>query len=202
MYDEHGSLLASPELAAAIGAVAQPQELNGQRYTVVKTHNLPIDYHADISRMRGLYIVRDGREACVSYHRWRNHNQATKGGPVLAMSQTIGEHRPDGTDDSWSAHLDAWKPREREGLLCLRYEDLTQTYRGVRETQLQRMEEFLGMSRVSDTWPGIDELRPLDQAFFHSGPRLTWPDELTGDDLALFYKLHGATMDEYGYRER
>ncbi len=79
---------------------------------LVKTHDPPAGTD------RAIYVVRDGRAACVSY--WHFMNELVER-PTTFDEVIEGQIFP----GSWTQHLAAWSPRSRPQTLLLRYEDLT-----------------------------------------------------------------------------
>lgn len=111
-----------------------------QRWTtpmIFKTHELP---HPRFRRV--IFLVRDGRDAMVSYY---HYNRATMAKPVSLHDMVI-EGR--GLFPSrWHEHTEAWSrnPFAAE-ILTVRYEDL----RADAVSQLRRVATFLGHDDVRD----------------------------------------------------
>ncbi len=154
---------------------------------LVKTHDLPSDDGPAI------YVVRDGREACVSYYHFLTDDnpaeKATHGSTIRGST----EHR----FCNWSQHLRAWRPKVRPHTLLLTYEMLVDDPSGCSGI----IGEFLGVQPLQRLarLPSFESLHAAAPRFFRSGTNDTWTTELTPDALELFWRLHGDMMLEYGY---
>ena len=182
------------------------QIIDEQGVALFKTHetsetlgNTPEDRTID-DDTRVIYLIRDGREACVSY--WHYYREILED-QSMTLERII---RGDCLFGSWSEHVQAWIPVLRAracnpdvknllGLL-LNYETLL-TKKG---STLQLLRLFLNVStRTNMALPDWQDFHQSDPQFFRSGTNETWKTEMTGDDLALFDELHGDMMREYGY---
>ncbi|MCH8853876.1 MAG: sulfotransferase domain-containing protein [Planctomycetes bacterium] len=152
----------------------------------VKSHEPPLrDWPA-------IYVVRDGREACVSYRHYLRQSGKCEVGPPLKW---IIEGHPSTWFGTWSDHLRAWQPRTRPNMLLLRYEDMVGDPAGV----VAALGGFLSREQTGNTLPTFASLKNDVPWFFRSGTNVTWKTEMVGDDLDLFWQIHGDTMREYGY---
>jgi hypothetical protein len=159
-----------------------PQFFKYNNIAAIKTHE-PEDPGG-----KTIYVVRDGRAAIVSYYHWLRDGCGT---PATLEAIIRGEAGP----GSWSEHLAAWEPKTRPDTLLLRYEDLCCL-----------LEPFIGLIAAFIDKPAISyELAPWKRfhdalpTFFRSGCTDEWREVLTGNDLDLFWELHGRMMNEYGY---
>jgi hypothetical protein len=177
-----------------------------RRYTqpvFFKSHRLPRpDYR------RVIYLLRDGRDAMVSY--FHHYNALFPGMDFATLLRTT----PD-LPSRWHEHVEAWlsNPHGAE-LLVVKYEEL------IRDpvAQLRRICAFAGIAaddarlvRVSEaasfanmkqrekrlgwdhpTWP-------RDKAFIRRGTVGSYRDEMPPEVLALFQAEAGATLLKTGY---
>jgi hypothetical protein len=143
---------------------------------LIKTHERPQDANPAI------YIVRDGRAACVSLWRF--------GGRTIPLEAVIaGQHR----FGTWADHLLAWKPKHRPNTLLLRYEDL----RDDLPVCLRSIGRFLGRPPTGESVPERDAIAASDGHWVRK--ESSWQAELTGPTLARFNELNRGILEEYGY---
>jgi hypothetical protein len=160
-----------------------------------KTHRLPgPDHHP------ALYLVRDGRDALVSYAHYTLHFD--RGLPPESVTPTLlyrmmadllrESHSSYGT---WSANVAAWLARPDTAVL--RFEELiarpVESLRGA----LARL--GLELPAAHAAVPTFDELHALEPQFFRSGRVGAWRDELPPELLDLFWELNGDAMLRAGY---
>lgn len=158
----------------------------------------PLKTHESDPRVTGdgtptIYIIRDGREACVSY--WRYYHDILED-RTKALRDIIAGNCMYG---SWSDHVKAWKGKAgiawsfeemRAALPIVIYSLGCFLRRDIRRQDCESIAERL------TSW---SDFHGSDPQFFRSGKNATWADVMTADDLALFDELHGDTMREYGY---
>ncbi len=170
-----------------------PDEEEPATPAFVKTHELAVA--ADPAP--AVYLVRDGRDAYVSYaHFARASEPATYGArpfaEILRLLVASKDHF-----GGWSAHVAAWTQRAAPTAV-LRFEDL----RAEPATAATRACGELGIELPSPTgaMPSFDELRAWDPQSFRRGRTGDWRVEMPGEIEALFWRLHGAAMERLGYR--
>jgi hypothetical protein len=142
------------------------------------------------------YVVRDGRDAYVSYaHFARMMDPARYAGAsfVEVLRQLVASG---GHFSGWSGHVDAWT-RRRAPTAVLRFEQLL----AAPAEAVERAAERLGLSlpAASGFVPTFAELKAWKPKSFRNGVVGAWRDEMPADVEALFWKLHGATMEGLGY---
>jgi hypothetical protein len=159
-----------------------------------KTHSLP---NPD-DRRPAVYLVRDGRDALVSYaHFTLAYGQAA--GPATperfraALRDLILE--ANSAYGTWAQNADAWAARPATAVV--RYEDLVADPCG----QADRAAAAIGLDArpVSDHIPAFGELKEADGTFFRRGVAGGWRDEFPPDLLDLFWQKNGPTMLRHGY---
>ncbi len=189
--DDAADIGADPAVAAAVGHVplgepwpaARDRLRSSDQLHLVKTHDPPEDAG------RAVYVVRDGRAASASFHRYLHdfpgHADASAADVVLGLT-LFG---------SWGEHLDRWEPLARPDTLLLRYEDLIADP----APQIARLAAFAGLTPVADWHNDFDRLHELDPRFFRAGPVNAPAAALSPADAALFWAEHGDWMDRLGY---
>lgn len=168
-----------------------------------KSHALPTPEYR-----RVVYLLRDGRDALVSYY----HLMTALSGPMDWMRLARGEGV---IPCPWHEHVERWlaNPHGAE-MLIVRYEDLlADTMR-----ELKRLGAFAGLKRDD---AGLERIAiqagfakaqekerrlgwdnpnwPRDQPFIRRGQIGSWRDELPAAVLAEFMKQAGATLERVGY---
>lgn len=151
---------------------------------LVKTHGPSSDGE------KAIYVVRDGRSATVSYLHWMKRYVAAS---KVTLADVICGRVEFG---SWSDHLRAWEPRSRPNTLFLRFEEVV----APTAQTIGKIEDFIGVKARAETQiPNFAELHEHEPGFFRAGSDERNIAELTGDDLDLFWFLHGETMIDFGY---
>lgn len=143
---------------------------------LLKTHEYPPDASPAI------YVVRDGRAACVSLWRF--------GLNTLPLDAVIeGRHR----FGTWAAHVNAWSPRSRPSTLLLEYEHLRDDLSG----SLGRISRFLGRPILGERIPDRNAIAAADGQWVRR--KSSWRAELAGRDLARFNEINADVLEAYGY---
>ncbi len=146
---------------------------------LVKTHEHPTDDKPAI------YVVRDGRPACVSL--WKFYN---KSAPLSVI--VSGRHR----FGTWANHVKAWNPRNRPNTLLVKYEDMVEHLSDV----INSIGTFLKREPLSYDMPSREQV--AGQGGRHVNTFSDWKEALTGDDLTLFWDTNRDMMESiYGIVE-
>jgi hypothetical protein len=193
LYDDRYDIGARPVLSNVVGHVAHGMDpIQFREYArgsdevfFVKTHERPDD------DAKTIYVVRDGRATIVSFHKfWQSFAEKS-----ASLDNFItGKNWP----GAWSSHVDAWTLSRRPNTLVLRYEELV----AENMQPLRRVADFLGLPEPKSASVDFAELHALFPNFFRSGSNEKNIAELRGDDLKLFWTLHGKTMERMGYSNR
>jgi hypothetical protein len=155
---------------------------DSRRLHVMKIHGAPIDDSPAI------FLERDGRAACVSYwHFLRDFQELNVSLADVILGRVDYE--------SWSEHYDAWRPRERPNTLVLRYERLIEEP----HYAINEISELLKLKPQGRFDSTFDELNRESPKFFRRGNNAANITELQGDDLNLFWLMHGPLMKSLGY---
>lgn len=194
-YDESNSLLANKRRADLVGAIEGPRNLHdllkiGDKQSVApyKTH------HRDAHKVQcpSIYVVRDGREACVSYWKYWENCRA----PGDDAKRLIDFIQGDLHFGPWSNHVEHWLKAPQPCLL-LKYEHLVDDI----GSQIDAISEFIDMSPQSMELPDFEEFRESFPAFYRTGGEQTWPRYFNESLTRVFDRLHGKTMKKLGYYE-
>jgi len=149
--------------------------LTGERFWLIKTHGQPQD------NRRSIYVLRNGREATLSYYRFL-HGQV----PL----QDIVEGR--GRQPSWATHLEQWNPLARAGTLVLRYEEMTADLGGT----IDAIAGFLDAEPRARSLPDRETL--ADGQWIVSAHAEKARFDTAAE--AAFERINGEQMRRYGYR--
>ncbi|GIW81936.1 MAG: sulfotransferase [Gemmatales bacterium] len=158
-----------------------------------KTH-----YLAGTDDYPAVYIVRDGRDAVVSYawfaldYRGVDFTKVDASVFEKALADVIGEREPFGT---WSDNVRSWLWRPKT--VIVRYEDLVARPKAV----MAEVGKQFGLSFVDDAIesPSFAELQQLRPKFFRRGVVGSWRDEMPDYLHERFWQLYGDMMRELGY---
>jgi hypothetical protein len=143
---------------------------------LIKTHEYPIDNNPAI------YVVRDGRAASVSL--WKFYN-----GSIPLDMVIEGRHR----FGTWSSHVAAWKPWERENTLLVKYEEL----RSDLPLVLDRISRFLKRDILSYQIPDRDTIAGVDGRWVRR--ETDWKAEISGEIMGRFNDINGEMLKQMGY---
>jgi hypothetical protein len=144
--------------------------------SLVKTHeHAQDDYPA-------IYVIRDGRAACVSL--WNFYNRSL---PLEAIIK--GQHR----FGTWSGHAQSWNPWVRPNTLLLRYEDMKNDL----SSTLDSIGKFLQRETINDSLPDRNTIAEVDGRWVK--PQSNWRSELAGADLELFNLMNADILKKAHY---
>lgn len=159
---EHG-----PDLQARLKQCGLP---------LIKTHELPNDQRPAI------YIVRDGRAACVSL--WEFFERKVPIETIIA-----GQHR----FGTWADHVKAWTPWDRPDTLFLQYENLRDDLPGTLDT----LSHFLQRDILSRTIPSRETVANSDGEWVRKPT--SWRTILSDQNLATFVEINRCMLEKTGY---
>lgn len=143
---------------------------------LVKTHEYPTDTN------NAIYVVRDGRAACVSL--WRFYNK------TIPLSVVVEGHHRFG---KWSDHVRAWKPYKRPNTLMLKYEEMRDDF----PSTLNKISGFLKIQIKEYDVPDRVTIAGTDGRWVktHSEWRAEFPQDL----LEKFNDQNKAVLRKLGY---
>lgn len=167
----------------------------------VKTHDLPTDTSPAI------YLVRDGRDALVSYARYI-HSFGQNSGRLARLREIAGlvsfrrtlreliisSQRYGG----WSNNVLTWTRRRRDcDVFAVRYEDLVANPIVWLKKSLEGLQ--IQLEPVEGDLPNFDDLHDKWPQFFRKGKIGSWREEMPKDLRELFWRHHTEAMEAFGY---
>lgn len=145
-----------------------------------------------------LYVVRDGRDALVSFAHQRSEEAPERYPDEL---RTLIDRHSGGTG-IWGQNVLSWlQPQEpTRAPVLIRFEGLTQDPVATVTDAISRVAPSL-LRRAEVTLPAFDELHQLDRGFFRRGVVGSHRDEMTAELEELFwsYEDNRTAMDRLGY---
>jgi hypothetical protein len=159
----------------------------------IKTHRSPEDTEPAI------YLVRDGRDALVSYARYRVAFRSKQGKIKSLHSELRNLVEGQGPFGKWESHVFAWT-RDRSGgtTTLVRFEDLIARPVEVFRKALAETDTGLEVLEAG-TIPTFDELHHRWPDFFRKGQAGTWRTEMSEEIQDLFWATNGDAMTYLGY---
>jgi len=151
----------------------------------IKTHK---PYIKEYENDKIIYIVRDGREATVSYFYYlRNYNknkynymEIINGYPLVG---------------SWGEHFFNWQKAQKDKILLLHFEKVIKS---PRET-INQIRDFAGLIPIKYEVPAFAALQQANPNFFRSGGKDSYKKELSKFEQKYFWLLNGQAMRDSGY---
>jgi hypothetical protein len=183
-------------------------------FKVCKTHLLPGKVEPRDRSIQAVLLVRDGRDALVSFAHHRA-NLVDPGSEYLAnLKAVILSRRGSDWGASWSRHANAWLKRTP---LVIKFEELIENP----IENIEKLRQFIELPKPDvDKLPTFKDLRSKRmnygnisakrskeeqdahrQKFFRKGKAGTWKEEMPAELHELFWARHGAAMDKLGYQE-
>ncbi len=177
-----------PLLRSLDTVIASPQPV------MVKTHEPP-----DADTFPAIYVLRDGRDAMVSYaHFVLTMVKPPEGGVTPELFRNtlrdllLEERSPYG---SWAENVLAWAARP--GVVVVRFEDMVLDPGGVVDRALAAVR--CPAKRTSDGVPTFDGMKKEDAKLVRRGQPGSWRDEFPSDLLPLFWNRNRVAMEQFGY---
>lgn len=193
LYDDLADIGGRPQFSSAVGHLSHgldkqsfyERAAKSDQTFFVKTHDPPWD------DAKALYIVRDGRSSIVSYY---HYLKVFCPDAKALLEDIIMGDCPFG---SWSDHYESWRPAHRPNTLLLRYDELVCNPR----QSIKTLSDFIACPTLCLEAPAFGDLKAIDANFFRSGNDASNIGELKGEELDLFWLMHGQVMGESGYAE-
>lgn len=176
---------------------------NEDKVYFVKTHGLPTDNGPAI------YIVRDGRDAVVSYAKYelsfgQEPSRPTRLKEILGLEDRFQRILRDlilSNQDygSWSRNVLSWTRCRKGGFtFSLRYENLILDPIYWVKNALDALQ--FEVLPIGGNLPSFDELHSKWPEFFRKGKVGSWREEMPEDLRSLFWEHHAEAMEAFGYR--
>ncbi|HEX6685575.1 MAG TPA: sulfotransferase domain-containing protein [Candidatus Limnocylindrales bacterium] len=185
-----------PGLIGAVDRAGSIAEMRRSADTFfVKTHR---QLDEDVDALDGaICLVRDGRDALVSWARLSSEDDPSGFGPKLQEMVLRDDLRGTG---SWGRNVLSWVQPLKANRVLVRYEDLVET---PAET-IDRAMALVAPSFDPDVHaliPTLADLREVDGKFFRRGRVGSYRDELPEDLHRLFWSRpdNAAAMELLGY---
>jgi len=166
----------------------------------VKTHELPRDDSPAI------YLVRDGRDAVVSFARYQlAFQQQAPGRSRVQASPLDGSEFELKLDriirsGGWSRHVLAWTERGAHAkTVVVQYDELVRRPNKCVQDALQRLN--VPLRETGQHPPAFADLQAKWPQFFRRGKTGVWRDEMPKPLHRLFWLCHGDAMQRLGYDE-
>lgn len=199
LFDELGAshTVGHAKLSKGVDDLASSRELY-----FVKTHGQPVDRHPAI------YLVRDGRDALVSYAHYilefvgerrpgaRMAGGLERAGSVSDVLRGLIEGK--GPFGSWSQHVLSWTRRREPKPVTVRFENLLQDPKLCLTRALQECGASIAVAQGVAV-PGFDTLHQRWPQFFRKGAVATWRDDMSDELHELFWRHHATAMETCGY---
>lgn len=159
---------------------------SGELY-FIKTH---AQYNIHYAPDKAIYILRDGREATVSfYHYWNDFSQEK-----FSILEIINGHTFAG---SWADHYYSWLREKKDSILLLRFEEMLFSP----ESAINKIAEFTCLTPQKNRVPGFVELHNVNPQFFRSGQKDSFNVNLTDFEKKYFWLVNSQAMRDAGYVE-
>lgn len=150
--------------------------------SLVKTHENDRDDNPAI------YVIRDGRAACVS--QWRYNNRKD----IPVENYLDGENLRFG---SWGDHVRSWHPWDRPRTLLLEFEALHNNLSAV----LSKLASFLDRNILAQSIPTRDSIAQIDGKYVTKQSD-NWRSVLSGPLIERFNELNQDMLERFGYVQR
>lgn len=152
------------------------EEFMSSDIPLVKTHEQCND------AIPAIYVVRDGRAACVSLWAFYKH--------VIPLEAILaGRHR----FGSWGGHVRSWHPWSRSNTLLLKYEDMLSDL----PTVLVCLSDFLSRDIQKHEIPDRKSIADKDGVWVRQ--KTCWADTLNGSLLEKFNADNRDMLEKMGY---
>jgi estrone sulfotransferase len=158
---------------------------------IVKSHAFAVEGESPV-----IYVLRDGRDATVSY--WHFARSFWKR-PVGTFSEFLRElHR---TGDWWPHHVYQWLDYDKlHPKLVVRFEDLISD----QKKETERMLDFLHLDPVRkfgdfEESAKFEKLHEVIPSFFREGKTGTWREAFQPKDEEFFLRYGLGMLQRYGY---
>jgi hypothetical protein len=159
----------------------------GGKEKLVEQPIIPVKSHSQKTTPKGqkaIYVVRDGRDACVSYFHYQEGMRTLT--DIIRGRTMFG---------SWSDHCDSFV--HRDDILVIHYEDMQENLPAV----IREIAEYIDIPPSGEplTFQECHEQYPW---FFRKGKAGGWAEVFTDEEIKLFNRLHGHMLTRLGYPVR
>jgi hypothetical protein len=158
----------------------------------LKTHELS----AAGDHRRAVYVVRDGRDALVSYAHFVRTFESDRYSASSFDENLEMLIRSRDQFGGWSRHVAAWSSRAAPTSV-VRYEDLLVAPVDTVLASFLRL--GVTLPNVSGSMPDFQALKAQIPGFFRRGRAGAWKTEMPAALQEVFWSIHGEAMDRFGY---
>lgn len=158
-----------------------------------------------------IYLVRDGRDAIVSYWHFCNERDSTN----ISFKEFIKlSASPNHSYGPWGDHVRGWQKANLNSYILIRYEDMLHDTAGC----LRDLLNFIGISRNNNIIEqavekasfksmkkieqekglNLDQLKKVN--FIRQGKAGSWEEVFDVNDLEIFNSAHKGPIPELGYK--
>ncbi|HRX28411.1 MAG TPA: sulfotransferase domain-containing protein [Saprospiraceae bacterium] len=182
---------------------------NWDSFPVVKTHLTPDLLSPLKDEDKVIYLIRDGRDACVSLaHHRVDIKKRSKSFLMALVSVVLGVGNQ--FKGGWSGHVNAWKDRAD---IAIRFEDLIVNP----GKEMDKLKLLLNLGEAIGDFPTIQSQRVSSsyavnrkepqnltlgdrEKFFRKGKMGSYREEMPFWVKILFQFKHGKTLKNFGYK--
>lgn len=150
----------------------------------IKTHE---PYNNHFAEDKAIYILRDGREATVSYYHYLRDFSPTS----LSLLEIINGY----TRGSWGDHYYSWLREQSDSVILLRFEDIIKSP----ESAIKKIVEFTSLKPSKSKVPEFADLHNMNPKFFRSGEKNSFIVNLNDFEQKYFWLVNGHAMRDAGY---
>ena len=194
IYGDKFDIAADKLTSEIVGHKELPQQFDfdearqSKEIFFIKTHEL---YNKDYENDKVIYIIRDGREATVSYF----HYLINFSNDRFSFLEIINGHTFTG---SWGEHYLNWCREQNGSILIFYFEKCTDNP----GNSIERISEFTGLIPISYEVPEFEKMHSVNPAFFRSGKKDSFKRELSDYEQKYFWLVNGRAMRESGYIDK
>lgn len=189
IYGDPNDIGANAELGALVGHKAGAWDgldldefRSSSEHFYIKTHELPDATFSDKDLV--FYIIRDGRDACVSYLRY---SRKVAGHDDLPLQDVLRGAVQFGL---WGNHVLRWHQAGHPRIHQFRFEDIT----AQPEAFADELSDILSLKRSKKPFPEFAKFQKAAPSFFGSGETGTHKTIFSAADAALFKMYNGTAM--------
>lgn len=183
---------------------------NRLRHRIIKEH-FPYNRVAKKYAKNAIYLVRDGRDAIVSYWHFCNQRDNTN----IPLNEFIKLSARRGYSyGPWGKHVKGWLKAGLNSFLVMRYEDMLQDPAACLKKALEFSGISVGSSAIAQAVAraSFRSMKQIEQQkgfnleqlekvkFIRQGKTGIWKQVFDEKDLAIFTAVHGGPIAELGYK--
>ena len=154
----------------------------------IKTHE---PYSKDYENDKAIYVLRDGREATVSYYYYLENFSKNKHNYLEIINGYTFVC-------SWGEHLLSWQRAQQEKILKLRFEEIILSV----QAAISQISAFIGLTPLKSEVPNFAILNKTNPSFFRSGKKDSFVSELSQYEQKYFWLVNGQAMRNSGYVDK